>query len=85
MEKPPQRRPGEVSARKFVRSSEEQLPWQGNGAHLNVERHYIVQHSVKTKRTLIRTSARMKEPYEKRDLQGLLQVHILGLELGKLR
>jgi 3-methyladenine DNA glycosylase/8-oxoguanine DNA glycosylase len=35
-------------ARQSVRCSEEQLPWQGNGAHVHVEGHYVVQRSVKT-------------------------------------
>jgi hypothetical protein len=68
-----------------VVAADGELSWCATGAGRMLRAPTVFEDVVKTKRTLIRTSARIGEPQAKRDLQGLLQVHILGLELVKLR
>jgi hypothetical protein len=75
----------DLSAFYALVANDPDLSWAAPGAGRMLRTSTVFEAVVKTKRTLIRTSARMGEPYAKRDLQGLLQVHILGLELVQLR
>jgi hypothetical protein len=64
---------------------EDELSWCALGAGRMLRAPTVFEDVVKTKETLIRTLARTVSLPHKRDLQALLQVHVLGLELVKLR
>jgi hypothetical protein len=64
---------------------DEELAWCALGAGRMLRAPTVFEDVVKMKETLIRTLARTVSLPHKRDLQALLQVHVLGLELVKLR